>query len=279
METVEAKASALLEMASALIVEEFTDSATAAMRLREQGNLYEKAANWFKYAQMHQQAGETYKKAAECYNKVNCTHDTASMLTKAASCYSEVSADTAVDSLKMAIAYYITEGRFQMAARLQKDIAGILEKHDRLAEAALEYEEAGNLHAHGSPASADACYLSAAELYARLRNYEKATVLFEKLADGAVQSPLRIYSVNNYLFKAALCSIALGNWTSDISMRYRDKMKLGGESVEYDFLLSIVDAIGAADSDAFTQSFNHYASIVRLETWQREVLQEIARKL
>jgi alpha-soluble NSF attachment protein len=106
-------------------------------RLEEALDLYEKAGNMFKLTKKWAEAGECFERCGQIEEQLKA--DAASHYQDAAHCFNFVNKTRANDNLNKCLRIYEIQGRFQMAGKIQKQIA---EEY----EADLQYDLAINAY-------------------------------------------------------------------------------------------------------------------------------------
>jgi len=177
------------------------------------GELYTKAANCWKLAKKSVAAGDALIQAANCYmNSTTTKHEAASCYVKAANSYKKENPTAAVNSMTKAIELYTDDGRFNMAAKYEKELAEMFEADNDVQNAMKHYETASDYFENeGSPSSANNCLLKVAHFAASLQNFHRAVELFEQVANASVSNNLLKWSVKEYFLKAGLCHLAEGD--------------------------------------------------------------------
>mmetsp|Transcript_1619 Transcript_1619/g.5269 ORF Transcript_1619/g.5269 Transcript_1619/m.5269 type:complete len:260 (+) Transcript_1619:86-865(+) len=105
---------------------------SSGSKFEDASEMYVKAANLFKVAKCWNDAGMCFEKAAGCHLKCDSPHEAATAYTEAANCYKKTDAKMAVLQYKEAVGIQIDLGRFQSAAKLQKEIAELHEAEGNL---------------------------------------------------------------------------------------------------------------------------------------------------
>jgi alpha-soluble NSF attachment protein len=62
--------------------------------------------------------------------------------------------------------------------------------------------------------TANACLIKVATLSAELKQYDRAIGLFEQVATASINNNLLRFSVKDYLLRASICHLCVGDWVS-----------------------------------------------------------------
>eukprot|EP00013_Stygamoeba_regulata_P023777 CAMPEP_0177649518 /NCGR_PEP_ID=MMETSP0447-20121125/11438_1 /TAXON_ID=0 /ORGANISM="Stygamoeba regulata, Strain BSH-02190019" /LENGTH=286 /DNA_ID=CAMNT_0019152299 /DNA_START=59 /DNA_END=919 /DNA_ORIENTATION=- len=251
-------------------------------KTEEAAEIYTKAGNAYKVAKKWEQAGLAFSKAADCQLKLKNTYEAATALVNAGNVYKKSSAGDAVACLEQAVQYYAEEGRFNMAARYQKEVAELLEADSMMEDAANAYQTAADyFEGEGSVSSANTCLLKVADLSAGLENYDKAAELFEAVASNSLGNRLLQYSVPEYFMKASLCTLASGDVVKARRNleRYQSLDPNFARGRECRFLLDVLQALEQLDLDAFMKALVEYDSVSRVDNWKSSLLLKVKNTL
>lgn len=110
-------------------------------RLEESLDYLEKAGNIFKLLKKWDKAGEVMENCAKI--QIELQGDPAQSFLDASHCYSFVDKDKSISTKKHALDSYVNGGRFQMAGKIQKQIAEIYEEDLDYLNAAQCFKKAG----------------------------------------------------------------------------------------------------------------------------------------
>lgn len=135
----------------------------------------------------------------------------------AAACYTDsgfdylkVDKNEALNNFNEAIALYCDNGRFDVAARLERIIAEEHFRNKHWEEAALHFRKAANfLSGEQMFDQCDANLESAAYCFIEMGEYQKAATTFVLIADGCLQSNLRVFNSRDFLLRSTMCLIAI----------------------------------------------------------------------
>ena len=162
-----------------------------SFRYHEAGELFMKAANLWRVEGEKEKCIESYERAAFCYEKSGNEYELMSCLSTLAKIKSDV------ELYERVVEIYSRDGKFSNAAKIQCEMAALLEGKDKM-KALEAYTKAARLYSEQNQDIArNSCLAKMAELSATLEMYDAASLLFEGLATR--------YKVNEHLFNASLC--------------------------------------------------------------------------
>lgn len=242
---------------------------------------YQRAANLYKMDKNWNGAGQAFVSAANLHAKGGSRHDAASNYVDAANCFKKNDVDQAVDALIRAIDIYTDMGRFTMAAKHHQTIAEMYESNVALEKAVQHYEKAADYYrGEESNSAANKCLLKVAQYAAQLENYEKAINIYKEAAASALQSSLLKYSAREYMFRAALCHLAVDVLNAQHALTsYVEMYPAFQDSREYKLLQTLIEHMEEQNVDAFTEAVKNYDSISRLDQWYTMMLLRIKKQL
>lgn len=252
-------------------------------KFEEAAELYVQAANKFKMAKQWEEAGRAFVESANCQKKVKNQYEEATCYVSASTCYRKVSAKDSIEYLKKAIDIYANLGRFNMAAKHQKEVAEIYESElVDLENACQSYHLAAEWFAgEESKSSAQACLLKVALFSAQLENFDRAVEIYEQVAQSSLEVDLLKWSVKEYFLKAGLCILCTGDVVraQKAVQRYEEMDVSFSSTRECKFLKSIIQDFEAGDVDSFTNHVAEFDSFTRLDNWKTSVLLRIKRSI
>lgn len=111
-------------------------------RLEEALDLLEKAGNIYKLNKNWADAGETFYRCGEIEMELGA--DSANYFQDAAHCFSFVDIERSNEALKKTLQIYTNQGRFQMAGKIQKQMAEKFEEDLEYDKAIEAYKEAAD---------------------------------------------------------------------------------------------------------------------------------------
>ncbi|KAH9245781.1 hypothetical protein BASA81_016718 [Batrachochytrium salamandrivorans] len=241
-------------------------------KLDEAADLYGRAGVSFKLAKKWKQSGDAFMQKALTLDKMGERDD-------ATSAYLE-----AAKSFKKSLLELLSQkGRFSAAANNQKQIAEIYENDLADMEKAMSaYDQAGEWYSgEDSTAQANACMLKVAMFSATLEQYEKAVDLFERVANKSLDNNLTKWSVREYLFKAGICILCIGDTvrTKTTFDRYISMDNSFGDTREYKLLESLLTAVENEDVEEFQGHIAGFDRLSKLDEWKVSLLLRIKKKM
>jgi len=247
------------------------------------GELYTKAANSWILAKKSEAAGNAFLQAASCYLNSKITkYEAASCYVKASNIFKKDNFTAATSALMKGIELYTDEGRFNMAAKHEKDLAEMYEAENDIQNSMKHYETAAEYYSNdGYPSQANSCLLKVAHFEASLQNFHRAIEIFEEVANSSVSNNLLKYSVKEYFLKAGLCRLAEGDMvaTKKAIERYSQLSSDFNGTREHKFLVQITEAFGNYDEEEFKSVVAEYDSISKLDPWKTAILVTIGEKI
>jgi len=244
--------------------------------------LYKKAANIFKLAKEYDKAGDAFLRAADCYVKLNSKHEVAMCYMSAAAILRKSNVPESIKCFKIGIEFYLDEGRFAMAAKHQKEIAELYEADGEIESAmeayclAADYFEGDNQVSHSNN-----CLLKVALFSAQLQQYQRAIDIYQKIAHASIDNNLLKWSVKDYLFRAGLCYLAIGEMiaTKRALEQFQTMDHTFGTSRECKLLMELAEAVEESDVEKFKAAVIEFDSISKLEPWKRTIVSRIENKI
>lgn len=190
-------------------------------KFEDAAELFQKAGNAFKVAKNWEEAGKAYGRAAECHAQTaSPSHEAASAYNEAASAYKKSNSVKAVEMLTRSIEQFTELGRFSQTAKHHKEIAEIYEAEENFKSAITHYEQAADFYSgEDSNSSASQCMLKVAAFSAQLGNFERAIEIYEQVATSSLESNLLKWSAKDYMQRALLCQLAIGDESAPEKVR------------------------------------------------------------
>jgi len=252
-------------------------------KIEEAAELYKKAANLLKVAKQDNEAAASYMDAANCYHQTpNNAHEEATCFVKAAGCYRKESYKLAVAALQNAINIYTTDGRFGVAAKYEKEIAELYENNDETTSAIPHYETAAQyFESENSTSTANGCLLKVAQFCADAKDFKKAIKLFEDVSKSSLGNKLTTYSVKDYLFKAMLCILCVGDIVEAKKslQKYIAMDPNLGPSRECKLVTALTDAFENRDEELFEAALDEFTRITPLDLWKNNLVTIIQERI
>lgn len=251
-------------------------------KYEDAAEMFVKAANIFKMDKKFEEAAEAYNRAAQCYIEIDSKFEAATHYVNASNCLRKTKVSEAATMLQKAISIYTDDGRFSTAAKYEKDLAEMFEAEGDLENAIKHFQKAADYYeGEGSQTTGNSCLLRIAHLLATLEKYQKAVEIFEQVAQVSANNKLTAWSVREYLFKACLLQLAMGDVVSAKRSleRYPEISVQFADSREAKFLAEIIKACENYDVEAFTNATVEYDSISRLDPWHTSILLKIKQSI
>jgi len=167
-------------------------------------------------------AGEAFAKSA---NYREYPYDSATDHTEAANCYKKVNPDLAIESLLKASEIQAENDKSQMVAKYHEEIGKLLEGVSKRIQAAQHYEiAAANFLSDCRNSAANRCRLKAAENYAIVEEFDQAILIYEEVAQRALESNLLKYTAEDHYFRACICHLCVDFLNAHHALeRYNDE--------------------------------------------------------
>ena len=255
-------------------------------KYEEAAEFYSKAGNCFKVSNLWQEAGDAYMKAADVLQKhVKSQHEASAALMDAGNCYKRVSPPDAIGAFRGAISNYCEAGRFNQAAKLQKEIAEMYEGDSNAPEAIENFVQAATFfETEKSKSMANQCMAKVAELCSSVLqppDYARAAKVYEDLGKGCLDSPLVKYNAKNHFLAAIFCKLAQGD---AVAARQKFDQYVGldfsfRDAREGTLCNSLIEAFDATDPDAFATACAEFDRVNKLDGWRITTLAAIKRGL
>jgi len=252
------------------------------MSLQDAADDFSKAANMFKMAKNWDMAGNTYLRSANCHLQAGTPHEAASCYVSASNCFKKVDVQKAVDCIRKAIAYYTDEGRFNIAAKYQKEVAEMLEAEMDLDGAIEAYRTAAEYYeGENAASSADMCWLKVAQFCGQQGQLDEAINIYEKVASNSLTNNLRKYQAKEYFLRAGICRLCTGDAIAARRAleRYQEMDFSFMQEREAKLLDGIINAVEELDVEAFTNAIVDYDSISKLDGWKTSMLLKIKNQI
>lgn len=245
----------------------------------EAAELFVKAANSFKLAKAWKRAGDAFTRAAQTYERSSeLSYQAASKYSDAGKAYKNVNPEKAIESYRNAVRMYTDAARFQMCARLMKEIAEMQESTKDYSGALESYTQAADFYdGEDAKSNANTMRQNVAMLSATAGDHAKAAELYEQIAKDALDSSLLKYGAREHLLRAGLCRLCMGDaiGASRYIESYGTMDPTFTDSREGKLLSGVAAAVDEGDAEAFTNCVYDYDSISKLDEWKTSVLLKI----
>jgi len=241
--------------------------------------LFDKAAAQFKMMKQWDEAGDAYIKMAECAEKIGNEAEAVAAYANAGKAFKNGNTKEAIKAFRIAADMRMTSNAFQQAGKIHIEIASIEEKNLNIKGAIKAFSDAADcFQAEGSVPSENQALLKVAELSAAEEDYDRAIMVYEKVATAALESTLLKYSAKDYFFKASLCQLVLCAKHGDMKVledkleRYKDQHPAFDGDRSCKLIESCMKAFEDDDVDAFTDHVYSYDKIYKLDHWTSALL-------
>jgi alpha-soluble NSF attachment protein len=177
-------------------------------RMEEALELYQKAGNIFKLNKKWVEAGECFEKCGNLEESLKA--DPTSHFQDASHCYSFMDKRRSYDVLQKCLKIYQNQGRFQMAGKMEKQIAEDFESELKYNESIQSYIKAAeyfSMESLNSKSYEQSCLLKVADLMCENNHpeaYKEAKVIYEKIAMQYLSVPLLKSSAKDLFFKSVV---------------------------------------------------------------------------
>ncbi|GAB5357249.1 hypothetical protein AAMO2058_000358000 [Amorphochlora amoebiformis] len=254
-----------------------------AQRTEEAAEMYQQAALQYKNAADWTASGDTYCKAGKLYQEA-ASFEASNCYVEAAKAYKKVSKPDAVKAYATAIELYIDRDRQSAAARIAKEVGQLLEKDGKLEDALGYYDKSAHYYlVSDQPTHSNNMLIKVADLCVQTTkpDYKRAIKIYEKCAEAALDNQMLRYSVKGYLFKAALCAIALETESEDLKNaseildKYCDMDTHFDGSLEHKFLAELVPIVEEGNPDRFKKAVGKFNNKKRPDDWTVDILLKI----
>ena len=119
---------------------------------------------------------------------------------------------------KEVVSIHIDMGKFNMAAKIQKEIGELYEAEADNEKAIEAYQTSADYHlAEENNSHANQMLLKVAQLAAQAQDYKRAVEIYERVAITSLESNLLKFSAKDYLMRAGLCRLATGELGSVVN--------------------------------------------------------------
>jgi alpha-soluble NSF attachment protein len=251
--------------------------------------IYLKAVAHLKMGKKWNEAGDIYRKCAELYlTYLKDTLESAIMWENAAKAFKSIDSKQAVACYLSAVEIQMENNRFNVAAKIWKEIAIIHEKQHQLKEAQTSYQRSADCYeAESSTLSANAMLLKVAEIMVTCEHpdYVNAIKIYEKITASAIENSAMKWSVKSYLFKALLCSFAQQAQMNDLDPithqlnRYVEMCPDLEGSREHTLIEILITDFNEDETENFSSHIEEFDQISPLDPWMITALLSIKTSL
>ncbi len=189
--------------------------------------------------------------------------------------------------MQQAVNIFTDSGRFSNAAKLEVELAELLEEEGHLEEAVQHLKTAADFYeGENQKSSQNSTIVKIAHLQASLGNYADSIEAFEQAAQNAVSDKLLKWGAKDLLFKASILQLAKledpkneAELISDSIERYKDIDVHFVDSLEAKLVENLMKSCTNGDLKGFATALRNYDSICKLDTWKTNILLRIRSKL
>lgn len=254
-----------------------------AGKYRKAINLFDKAADVYKSGKRFDRAGEAYTEAAKCCSEIGKLMDSVNYYADAFQCYKKCDMNRANECIKMAIVTYNLFNK-----NCPKETGGndlndqiIIESNNNYDSlrwySTLEFSENTIRKSHffnPKYQHQQSLLIKMADLYIRLKKYDKAAELYNKVAYEYNNNNTNDNGINEYLLNSLFCYLACGDivLTQKIMETYYSVFNPFSSSNEYIFIANVLDAIINKNRNDFGQTISKYSQKLKFRDWHYAVL-------
>lgn len=235
-------------------------------------SFYKSAIYHYKLAKIYRKVVETYTAIAELELDSECGHyQAASNYSLAANFYLKIDRSMSILYYKIAIELYLKDGKFSTLARTLETLGEIYKESSSISEAIDTYEKAFKYYEiEDSPTAAYRCLLESSYMLIRIKEYQRALIHLEKVANYYASSVFPKSRYTQVYFEVIVIHMFLGNIVECKRLLNKYKPTLFGKSKEYDALNKAINAYENHDADAFSQAIRNLNT-----SWSLDLLLKI----
>jgi len=259
-------------------------------KYEEAAELYAQAAAQFKISKQWSRAGEAYLQAAESSKKAKNEMEATDFYTQAAQAYRKENPEEALRVYNLAAMLHMEQSHFSTAAKIYKSIGELCEEDRNWGGAIEAYSKCADCHAaEDSNASANQALLKVAHYCALVEDYNKAIELYEQISNASLNSPLLVYSVKDYYFKAMLCRMVVSATAQSKYGHYEeleaalDKYKSNypafDDTRECKMVTECLHAMQEDEVEKFQDAIIDYDRIIKIDDWKTALLLKVKKAM
>jgi len=249
-------------------------------RLEDACECYTKAATCYKIAKKYTKSAENYLKIAQLQQFLKNDWEVASNFVEASRSYKLAGQhQESINNLKIAIPMLLEEGKFSSAARHTKEIAELYLNLGLIENAISSFQEAADIYIpEGETSSGNSCRIKVAELSAQIKQYSKASEVFEQIAvESMSQNNLQRFAAKILFLKAGLCILAVDVVAARKAIeRFNNTDVSFAGAKEGQFLEELTKTCESNDEDAFNSFLAKYQQ--EIDAWKTSVLLDIKKE-
>lgn len=254
-------------------------------------NLFYQASLSFRACGKWREAGEALCRCARLqHSRLKSSEEAGVYFTEAAEAFRKVDLNEALKTLRSAVSIYCDVGRFDIAGKLQRQVAHYYYEMRHWDEAAEAFRKAADFLSN-HPDQSDYCLSMAAECFVECEEYNTASDIYVMLAESYVQSNLKSFNARDVLLYAILCKMALPADASDThgEEKYRKIIELSQNFEQIDFqwrcskealfVKNIIIARLNYDVHDFADHLYFWNSVKRLNIHSIHILEKIYQEV
>jgi len=253
-------------------------------RFEEGLDLFEKAGNMLKLAKNWDKAAECFQKCGELEEKLDV--DSASHYLEASHCYSFVDQRKSTDILNKVLAIYEKNGRFQMAGKIQKQMAEKCENELQYELATTYYKKAADyfsMENTNSRSFEQQCLLKAADLMCINdfpNAYLESVKIYEKVGLQYLNVALLKPGAKDLFFKCVCLHIAYGDeFAAQQSLnKFISEDPTFNETREQEFLSEAIEAVKHRKEEELQVAITKLHKYSNMDKWRINVFTKMKNK-
>ena len=240
-------------------------------------DIYLKATAYLKMNKNWTEAGNIYRKCAQLYlTYLKDPLESARMWDQAAKAYKYFETKQALECYHSAVEIQMENNRFNMAAKVWKEIGTIQEKEHQLVDAQLAYQRSADCYeAETATLSANTSLLKVAELMTLREpaDYAGAIKVYERMTASALENSAMKWSVKSYLFRASLCAFAVQAQLHELQPLTDQLARYAGicpdfeGSREHILIENLITDFNSYETEQLSSHIEQYDEISPLDPW------------
>eukprot|EP00903_Cladosiphon_okamuranus_P017757 g16345.t1 len=271
-------------------------------KFQDASHYLELAGQCFRVAKRFQDAGVAYKQCGRLEEKLKNPEVAASFYHEAALCFQKDDPQEAAACYLSAINLFCQKHRFSTAARLECEVAELMQNDRNRRLAIVHYIKAAYFYRANTccDEATDRCLLKAAHALGLGESYVEAATLFEEVGRRMLVDDLLKFNTPDAFLKAALClqcASGMPEPTPDVRHRKPEAedplprptinivkakiVALGKASTvfqgsrAYMFAMDMASAGKDGDVDFFASRLYAYNNVFRLDAWYLRILKKV----
>jgi len=254
-------------------------------RYEEGLDLFEKSGNMLKLAKSWERAGECFQRCGELEEQLDT--DPASHYLEASHCYSFIDQDKSTKILNKVLAIYEKNGRFQMAGKIQKQMAEKAENDLKYKDAATYYRKAADyfsMENTNSKAFEQQCLLKSADISCENNFpdcYQLATQIYEKVGIQYLNVALLKSGAKDLFFKNVCLHISFADeYISQQSLnKFISEDPTFNETREQEFLSKAIEAVKMKKEDDLTAAISTLHKYSNMDKWRINIFTKMRERI